>query len=1109
VKACNNNTKTKMDFTQKKLTKAEWESIEKPISETEKKIVAMICRGYGDPTIRVNTHSSLFTHIKVEMSPEMEFALFQKYFQPWVAQLFAFISGNTHHSTMEKALGISKTTTTCKLRSADKIRMQHLDETIQQNRGNIFEFFMLELCHSFLDPATCYSGSVDGGSGGGRPGTRTEAGAGKSSKKSDSVKKPEMVKPESVANAAKIRPPIFYLYTLHQVRKASIDRLNSYVARFVDAVMAHGAVMHPDASTELLLHSYECIEKNPYLIRYSDRTLFSHQRDLFAIFRRNGSGSDLRHAGNVGNVEMDIQDAVDGKGEEYGHEYEHEQDSNEKTTPKLVLYIAPTGTGKTLSPIGLAEGYRVIFVCVARHVGFALAQTAISAGRKIGTAFGCDTADGIRLHNSAAREYVRNKRSGGIGKVDHSKGENVELMICDVQSYLPAMHYMLAFFKASSIVTFWDEPTITLDVELQPDWNESSAETKGDATTGISQPSIAQMIHRNWAGNRIPNVVLSCATLPREEEIMPVLADFRERFVGAEIRTITSVDCRKSISMLDSAGKVVLPHCYFSDYRELQSAVRHCEDDKTTLRYFDMREIVRFLNLLRNLSAAILRNHLEADSDDSDDEDENNEEDGDSDEDRDSENKDKDKDVGVKEPRKEAKKPVELPLAWVNEAIEMNLPLARIGMQDVKQHYLEILKRIPEEEWERINAAVKKTLTSRWSRTLGPASGSGNIGNGMGSGGSNGGAGTGIRKIQSTSQADSMNSADSPVSSGASSSGSGGAKLSKIHSVDGSLSTYSGSSHGHGVGTGGSGVVNEAFAGILLTTHDAHTLTDGPTIYLAENVRKVGQFLIQQSNISPKVFDTIQAKIKHNDEIAKQIAAKETLLEAEIAQKTQGQSSNAEEKSSKSGSGGGSGGAQGDAAQNAKSEVAERLRDEIALLQGQICNVSLDPIYIPNHPAHLQTWAPPSVANSTTAYYRSLEESMVRRIMALDIEAYIKLLLLMGIGVFQKMSENGMSEAEFQYLEIVKGLAKEQRLYLIIANSDYIYGTNYQLCHGIIGKDLILTQQKLIQSMGRVGRGDVQQEYTVRFRNDDLIGLLWKRPERNIEAENMCELFCS
>ena len=36
----------------------------------------------------------------------------------------------------------------------------------------------------------------------------------------------------------------------------------------------------------------------------------------------------------------------------------------------------------------------------------------------------------------------------------------------------------------------------------------------------------------------------------------------------------------------------------------------------------------------------------------------------------------------------------------------------------------------------------------------------------------------------------------------------------------------------------------------------------------------------------------------------------------------------------------------------------------------------------------------------------------------------------------------------------MKELAVKQHLYLIIASSDYIYGTNYNFCHGYIAKDL-------------------------------------------------------
>lgn len=93
-------------------------------------------------------------------------------------------------------------------------------------------------------------------------------------------------------------------------------------------------------------------------------------------------------------------------------------------------------------------------------------------------------------------------------------------------------------------------------------------------------------------------------------------------------------------------------------------------------------------------------------------------------------------------------------------------------------------------------------------------------------------------------------------------------------------------------------------------------------------------------------------------------------------------------------------------------------------------------------------------------------------------------------------------------MELMKEFADNQKLYLIIANDDYIYGTNYQFCHGFIGKDLKnMAQQKTIQAMGRIGRNHMQQEYTVRFRDNDMLYQLFQPPIVNKEAIIMCRLF--
>jgi len=89
----------------------------------------------------------------------------------------------------------------------------------------------------------------------------------------------------------------------------------------------------------------------------------------------------------------------------------------------------------------------------------------------------------------------------------------------------------------------------------------------------------------------------------------------------------------------------------------------------------------------------------------------------------------------------------------------------------------------------------------------------------------------------------------------------------------------------------------------------------------------------------------------------------------------------------------------------------------------------------------------------------------------------------------------------------MKRLADEQKLYMIIASSDYIYGTNYQFCHGFLSKDLNLTQEKLIQAMGRIGRNNIQQTYTVRFRDDEQIMKLFTSETDKPEIINMNRLF--
>jgi hypothetical protein len=93
------------------------------------------------------------------------------------------------------------------------------------------------------------------------------------------------------------------------------------------------------------------------------------------------------------------------------------------------------------------------------------------------------------------------------------------------------------------------------------------------------------------------------------------------------------------------------------------------------------------------------------------------------------------------------------------------------------------------------------------------------------------------------------------------------------------------------------------------------------------------------------------------------------------------------------------------------------------------------------------------------------------------------------------------------YTEIIKKLAQQQRLFLIIASPDYIYGTNYNFCHGYISKDLKdITPEKTIQAIGRIGRKQQNCIYTMRFRDDTILKQIFLPNKNNIEAYNLNNL---
>jgi hypothetical protein len=858
-----------MDLTQSKLSKREWETIEIPVDAQEKKILSMIIQGFHDVNIRHNETHSLYSHIKIEPSPEMDHFLFKRYFEEVVCGAIAKYGKGTPLQSLnfKSKLGGKELKS---LKSADSIRVQNLENTIQLNRQFIFEFLLIDLCKDLIKQI-----------------------------------------------AKQKQKYSFYLYTLIQLKKASIRNINEYVAMFIDSAILYANSI--TKTSEIISNAYEFIECNKYLLKYEDRVLFPHQKELYRICKN-------------------------------------------KDSPKLILYTAPTGTGKTLSPLGLSESYRIIFVCVARHIGLALAKSAISIEKKVAFAFGCESAADVRLHYFSALEYTKNRRSGGIGKVDNSVGDNVEIMICDVQSYITAMHYMLAFNEPTDIITYWDEPTITMDYETHV---------------------LHEKIHKNWTENKIPTMVLSCATLPEFSDIQPVFDDFREKFDGAEVHTITSFDCKKSIPILNKDGYCVLPHVMHSEHKDMIECAKYCEKNKTLLRYFDLREIIRFIKYVNEHNL-----------------------------------------VGE--------------IYLIDSYFSGNI--ADITMNGLKEYYLNLLIHIDSSKWPTIYNYMSLNKKRKY----------------------NAAEQTVFSKSKSVEQSKSI----------------AGSALSRTNSVaipiKSQMQTQS---------------QTQTSSGILLTTSDSYTLTDGPTIFLADDVSKIGNFYVQQSNIAPSVFQNILMKITKNAEIIKRMEELEsTISEQESKTVMVNDGKKTEQKT-------------GDARESGRlCKESQSMMDEINKLRKEIRLVSLDAMYVPNTKPHQQIWSPDGEIHEN-AFVSNIGEDNAKRIMLLNIENHFKVLLLLGIGMF-------IDNLHVEYMEIMKQLAEQQRLFIIIASTDYIYGTNYQFCHGFIGKDLTnMTQQKTMQAMGRIGRNNIQQDYTIRFRDDSMIERLFKKPEVNLEARNMLKLF--
>ena len=269
-----------MDLKQRKLTKSEWDGIEIPVHKDELEILRLIVNGFSNVHLKVNKTDSIFTHLKIEYNTQIEEFLYAKFFADKIKTLVEkhrvpFIHFGTN-PTLRRTKNQEATSedngdyyinvaTIVKLRSGDQIRLSRLNSESINNDSNMYEFILYHNLEKMLE-----------------------------FKHTNNQKW------------------MYYYYTMSKLLQNNVEKVNRFLKEIIQTFIRK---YENDVNLLYILqNSSEFIEKNPNILKYSDITLYDHQKAIYNAITA--------------------------------------------PKPKLILYIAPTGTGKTLTPLGLSVKYK-------------------------------------------------------------------------------------------------------------------------------------------------------------------------------------------------------------------------------------------------------------------------------------------------------------------------------------------------------------------------------------------------------------------------------------------------------------------------------------------------------------------------------------------------------------------------------------------------------------------------------------------------------------------------------------------------------------------------------------------------------------------------------
>jgi hypothetical protein len=246
-----------MDLYQRKLSKSEWDSIEIPVSEEEITILKLITQGFSDTHIRTNKTNSLISFLKIEYTQQMEDFLYNKHFAKRMKDLLdrykityiKFSNDNNKYKAkksdssdednkaeaeaeeQEKETDKDgnfichiKISSLIKLKSGDQIRISRSD-SINEITTEVYEFILVKQLEHMLTY-------------------------------------------KNMRN----KLWIYNYYTLVNLMKNNIDKVNCYVKQIINTVLEN--IEKEVELIEIVKNAYEYIERNSNLLKYGDMQLY-------------------------------------------------------------------------------------------------------------------------------------------------------------------------------------------------------------------------------------------------------------------------------------------------------------------------------------------------------------------------------------------------------------------------------------------------------------------------------------------------------------------------------------------------------------------------------------------------------------------------------------------------------------------------------------------------------------------------------------------------------------------------------------------------------------------------------------------------------------------